>query len=55
MVVHLLGELARELDRLDVGAERPPEDTFEQALDLLLDCAQNGQLDLASEAAPEAN
>jgi hypothetical protein len=54
VVVHLLGQLARELDRLDVGAKSAPEHTLEEALDLLLDCAQNGQLDLASEGAPEA-
>src|SRR5205823_7417727 len=37
VVVHLLGQLARELDGLDVRAERPAEDALEQRLDLLLD------------------
>ena len=32
MVVHLLDELARELDRLHVRAESAPEDALEQAL-----------------------
>ena len=40
MIVHLLHELPRELDRLDVGPERAAEDPFEQALDLGLDAAQ---------------
>ena len=40
-VVHLLRELARELDGLDVRSERTPEDPFEQGLDLVLDLAQH--------------
>ena len=45
VVVHLLRQLARELDRLDVGSEGTAEHALEERLDLLLDCAQNGQLD----------
>ena len=41
VVVHLLGQLARELDGLDVRAERPAEDALEQRLDLLLDIAKD--------------
>ena len=41
-VVHLLRELARELDGLDVRAERTPEDALEERLDLVLDLAQHG-------------
>jgi hypothetical protein len=39
MVVHLLGELPRELDRLDIRPERTAEDTLEESLDLSFDCA----------------
>ena len=41
MVVHLLHEFPRELDRLNVGSERTPEDAFEEALDLRFDGAQD--------------
>ncbi len=41
MLVHLLGELASELDRLDVGSEGAAEDALEEALDLALDGAQD--------------
>ena len=41
VVVHLLRELARELDRLDVRPERAPEDALEERLDLLLDCPED--------------
>ena len=41
VVVHLLHELARQLDRLDVRAEGATEDAFEQALDLRFDGAQD--------------
>ena len=34
MVVHLLDELARELDGLDVRPERAAEEALEEALDL---------------------
>ena len=37
VVVHLLDEFSRQLDRLDVRAERAAEDAFEDRLDLLLD------------------
>jgi hypothetical protein len=41
MVLHLLDELAGELDRLDVRAKGTPEDTFEQAFDLVLDVPED--------------
>ena len=41
MLVHLLGELARELDGLHVGPEGATEDALEEALDLALDGAQD--------------
>src|SRR3954468_16402525 len=41
VLVHLLRELARELDRLDVRAEGAAEDTFEDALQPLLDSSQH--------------
>ena len=37
VVVHLLDELARELDRLNVRAKSTTEDAFEEALDLRLE------------------
>ena len=42
VVVHLLHELAGELDGLDVRPERTAEDAFEQAFDLRFDGAQDG-------------
>ena len=42
MVVHLLRELARQLDRLDVSPERAAEDALEERLDLLLDVSEHG-------------
>jgi hypothetical protein len=42
VVVHLLRELARQLDRLDVRSEGAPEHAFEQALDLRFDAAEHG-------------
>jgi hypothetical protein len=39
--VHLLGELARDLDRLHAGAERAAEDTLDEALDPGFQVAQN--------------
>jgi hypothetical protein len=44
VVLHLLHELARELDRLHMRAESPAEDSFEQALDLVLDVPQDAHL-----------
>ena len=41
VVLHLLHELAGELDRLHVSAEGAAEDTFEQALDLVLDVPED--------------
>ena len=41
VVVHLLDELARQLDRLDVRPERAAEDPLEEAFDLLLDAAED--------------
>ncbi len=41
VLVHLLRELARELDGLDVRPEGAPEDPLEEALDLALDCAKD--------------
>ena len=42
VVVHLLGELARQLDRLHVCTEGATEDAFEQGLDLRLNGAEHG-------------
>jgi hypothetical protein len=39
--VHLLGELASDLDRLHAGAEGATEDTFDEALDAGFKVAQN--------------
>jgi hypothetical protein len=41
VLVHLLRELPGELDGLDVCAKGAPEDPFEEALDLALDCAKD--------------
>jgi hypothetical protein len=41
VVVHLLRELAGELDRLHVRAERAAEHALDEGLDLLLDAPQN--------------
>jgi hypothetical protein len=41
MVLHLLDELARQLDRLDVSAEGTTEDSFEEAFDLVLDVSED--------------
>ena len=41
MIVHLLHELARKLDRLDMRAEGAPEDALEETFDLGLDRAQH--------------
>ena len=41
VVVHLLDQLARQLDGLDVRAERAAEHAFEEALDLRFDGAQD--------------
>jgi len=41
MIVHLLRELARELDRLDVGPKRAAENPLEKGLDFLFDCAED--------------
>jgi hypothetical protein len=38
--VHLLGELAGELDRLDLGAEGAAEDPLDEAFDPTLKVAQ---------------
>ena len=42
VVVHLLDELACELDRLDVRAERAAEDALEERLELRFDGAEHG-------------
>jgi hypothetical protein len=39
VVVHLLRQLAGQLDRLDVGAEGTAEDAFEERLELVFDAA----------------
>src|SRR5207302_3743599 len=44
VLVHLLRELARELDRLDVGAEGAAEDALEDLLQPLLDSPQHHQV-----------
>jgi hypothetical protein len=41
VLVHLLGELARELDGLHVGPEGTAEHPLEEAFDLLLDAAED--------------
>jgi len=41
VVLHLLDELARQLDWLHVRAEGAAEDPLEQALDLVLDVPEN--------------
>jgi hypothetical protein len=41
VVVHLLDQLARELDRLDVRTERTAEDALEERLELGFDIAEN--------------
>ena len=41
VVVHLLDELARELDRLHVRAEGTSEDALEEGLDLVLDVPED--------------
>jgi hypothetical protein len=41
VVVHLLRQLARELDRLDVGSKGAPEHPLEEAFDLLLDVPED--------------
>ena len=41
VVVHLLGQLPRELDRLHRGAEGAAEHPLEEALDLLLDSSKD--------------
>ena len=41
MLVHLLRELAGQLDRLHVRPERAPEHALEEAFDLLLDGAED--------------
>ena len=43
VVVHLLDELACQLDRLDVRPERTAEHTLDECFDLLLDRAENAQ------------
>ena len=40
VVLHLAGQLAGELDRLQAAPKRPPEAALEESLDLLLDVAQ---------------
>src|SRR3954451_6004264 len=44
MLVHLLGQLARQLDRLNVRPECTPEKALEEALDLALDGAQDAHV-----------
>ena len=41
MVLHLLDQLARELDRLDVRPKGAAEDALEQALDPVLDVPED--------------
>jgi len=44
--VHLLGELAGDLDRLHAGAEGAAEDAFDKALDAGFKVAQNADREL---------
>jgi len=39
--VHLLGQLARDLDRLDLRREGTAEDAFDEALDARFQVSQN--------------
>src|SRR4029079_12585099 len=41
VVLHLLDQLARQLDRLHMGAKRTPEDTLEKAFQLVLDVPED--------------
>ena len=50
VVVHLLHELARELDRLDVRAERAPERAFDEGLQAMLDAAEDAHRRILPEA-----
>jgi hypothetical protein len=45
VVVHLLRELPRQLDGLDVRSERAAEDAFDERLDLLFDAAEDSHPD----------
>jgi hypothetical protein len=44
VVLHLLDELPRQLDRLHVRAEGASEDAFEEAFDPVLDVPENAHL-----------
>jgi hypothetical protein len=44
VLVHLLDELARELDGLHVRAERAPEHTLEEGFELRFDAAEDAHL-----------
>jgi hypothetical protein len=44
VILHLLDELARELDRLHVRAEGAAEDSLEKAFDLVLDVSEDAHL-----------
>jgi hypothetical protein len=46
MVVHLLGELARQLDRLHLGAEGAAEDALDEAFDPTLEIAQDANREI---------
>ena len=41
MILHLLDELARQLDRLHVRPKGAAEDTLEEAFDFVLDVPQD--------------
>jgi hypothetical protein len=44
VVLHLLDELAGQLDGLDVRTERAPEDALEEAFDLVFDVPEDAHL-----------
>jgi hypothetical protein len=48
MRIHLLGELARELDRLDLRREGAAEYALDEVLDPLLKVSQNADAKLPS-------
>jgi len=41
MVVHLLGQLPGQLDRLHIRAKSPAENPLEKGLDLVFECAED--------------
>jgi len=48
MRVHLLRQLARDLDRLDLGGERTAERPLDEVLDPLLQISKNADAEASS-------